>query len=461
MLQDIITPYRGQFAPGMTTELRAQRNLLRRVVLRSGTLVTNSRTDMAGVNARVYDGGVYGFASRAELTGDAVKSVLKSATDNARFLSSKVKPGRGALPAIERGERPRDPDFTDLPQKIYIDYLKGLDAYIAEKCPNLAGRTLLASCDSMEKLISTSDGYQAHVPAPRGYVYVMLSAASKSGVPVELFRAFGGSGTFDKNFSDPALLFPEVDALYEHLMRKCEGVYADAGLKTVILNGMMSGMLAHEAVGHTVEADLVKAGSVAQGLIGETVASPLVSMVDFAHTAFGAPAPLPIWVDDEGVKAEDAWLIRDGVLTGYMTNRDLGAQMGMKPQGNARAWAFSDEPLVRMRNTAVLPGSSTLEEMISSIDDGYYIMNSTNGQADATGEFMFGVNQGYEIKHGRLGRALLDTTVSGVAFEMLKTVSMVGSEVSWSSSGFCGKKQMIPVGMGGPALKCSITIGGR
>ena len=114
-----------------------------------------------------------------------------------------------------------------------------------------------------------------------------------------------------------------------------------------------------------------------------------------------------------------------------------------------------------MRNTAVLPGTSTLEEMIESIDDGYYLMDTNNGQADLTGEFMFGVTMGYEIKHGKLGKAILDTTVTGIAFDMLKTVDMVSDKVNWNSSGFCGKKQMIPVGLGGPELRCKIMIGGR
>ena len=82
-------------------------------------------------------------------------------------------------------------------------------------------------------------------------------------------------------------------------------------------------------------------------------------------------------------------------------------------------------------------------------------------QADATGEFMFGITMGYEIRHGKLGRAIRDTTVSGVAFDMLKTVDMVGDTVVWGSSGFCGKKQPMPVGLGGPALRCRITMGGR
>ncbi len=220
-------------------------------------------------------------------------------------------------------------------------------------------------------------------------------------------------------------------------------------------------MLAHEAVGHTVEADIVRNGSVALHNLGKQVASELVSLTDFAHTAFGERAPLPVFADDEGTPGIDCPLIKDGILVGYMNSRETAEIFNMQPTGNARAFAPSDEPLIRMRNTAVHPGKDKLEDMIASIDDGYYLISSTNGEADITGEFMFGVDMGYEIKNGKLGKALLDTTVSGIAFDMLKTVDMVSDKISWSSSGYCGKKQPMPVGMGGPALRCKITIGGR
>ena len=220
-------------------------------------------------------------------------------------------------------------------------------------------------------------------------------------------------------------------------------------------------MIAHEAVGHTVEADLVKTGSVAAFNLNKVVASELVNLTDFAHTVFDKSAPLPVYVDDEGVLAEDAVLIKNGVLTGYMNDRVSAAEFGVNPAGNARAWSFSDEPLIRMRNTAVLPGKDKLEDIIASVDDGYYLIDTNNGQADLTGEFMFGVCMGYEIKKGKLGRAIMDTTVTGIAFDMLKTVDMVSDNLNWTSSGFCGKKQWIPVSMGGPELRCKITIGGR
>ena len=461
MLQDILSEQKKLFLPGTHTELRGQLSRNRRVILLSGNLVGNARSDVSGVSARVYKGGVYGFSSMAEYSAEAAEKVLRAASDNADFMDHHAPAGKPALPVLDGGRYQREDDIHDPAQKLYIDFSKEIDAYIAKKYPDLAARRVIAMEDSMEKLLVTSDGMDSHAIYPRSYIYVFLSAETPAGAPVELFHAFGGEGTFDLNFTDPSALYGEIDALYERVMQKREGVYADAGMKTVILGGYMTGMLSHEAVGHTVEADLVLGGSVAAHNLNKRVASDLVTLTDFAHTAFGERCPLPVFVDDEGTLATDAPLIENGILTGYMNNRESAQHFGQKAAGNARAWLFSDEPLIRMRNTAVHPGKDKLEDMIASIDDGYYLISSGNGQADTTGEFMFGVTMGYEIKKGKLGKALLDTTISGVAFEMLKTVDMVGDTVFWESSGFCGKKQPMPVGMGGPALRCKVMIGGR
>ena len=461
MLQDILTDRKALFATGAHTELRGQLSRNRRAVLLNGDVVGNARSDVSGVSARVYEGGVYGFSSMAEYSAEAAETVLKAATENAAFMDRHAGTGKPVLPPLPVRQLKPQADIRDAAQKVYVNFARETDAYIAKKYPALLSRRLVSMEDSMEKLIVTSDGASGHIIAPRSYLYVIMTAQTKDGTPIELFKAFGGKGTFETNFTDPAALYAEIDALYERVMQKCEGVYADAGEKTVILDGMMTGMLSHEAVGHTVEADLVLGGSVAAHNLNKRVASELVTLTDFAHTAFGEECPLPVFLDDEGTEATDSPLIENGILTGYMNNRESAQHFGMQPQGNARAWSFSDEPLIRMRNTAVHPGKDRLEDMIASIDDGYYLIESNNGQADTTGEFMFGVTMGYEIKGGKLGRALLDTTISGVAFEMLKTVDMVSDKVTWCSSGFCGKKQPMPVGMGGPALRCKVKIGGR
>ena len=404
---------------------------------------------------------MYGFSSVAGCTPEAVDAVIRAAGENAEFMDERLRRGKPALAGVP-GDRVTEVwDAADPEQKFYIDFARQLDAYIARKYPDLSSRRIVVFNEGIEKVIATSDCADGHVGMIRSYIYVVLGAATPAGVTVELTGIYGGWGEFERQFHSPEELYHELDKLHERIMKKREGVYAEAGEKTCILAGELSGMLAHEAVGHTVEADIVMGGSVAAHMMGKRVASDLISMVDFAHTAFGKPAPLPVWIDDEGVVAKDAVLIRDGILTGYMHNREGAERYGAEPCGNARAFAFSDEPLIRMRNTAGLPGTSKLEDIIASVDDGYLLCDTNNGQADTTGEFMFGVTMGYEIKKGKLGRAILDTTISGVAFEMLKTVDMVSDEVVWASSGYCGKKQLMPVGLGGPALRCRVTIGGR
>lgn len=460
MIQDLLSKYKTQL--GASTQLRAQVNLQSRIGLLGGNLVSNTQGTVAGVNARVYQNGVYGFASQAEYSDASIAAVIQAAKENAAFLDSRVQKGAAALPPLPAGETRMSRKVEATAQKRYIDFAQQVDAYIQKKYPSLASRMVSVHCDSMEKLLCVGDGFDSYSLVPRSHIYIGLTANTADGSTVELFTPFGGAGYFNEQFNDPAALYAGIDELYVQLMQKAEGVYPDAGMQDVVLHARLAGMLAHEAVGHTVESDLVLAGSVAAHNLNKPVASELVTLVDYAHTGpDGNPAPLPIFVDDEGTPAEDAVLIENGILKGYMHNRESAAHFETKPQGNARAFEFSDEPLIRMRNTAILPGKDKLADMLACIENGYYLTETGNGQADTTGEFMFGVNMGYEIKNGKLGRAIRDTTISGVAFDMLKTVDMLSDELFWVCSGYCGKKQAMPVGMGGPAIKCRVNIGGR
>ena len=443
------------------TELRAQENRNISVVFVKGNNTTNARAAISGVSARVYEGGSWGFASNPDLTEDAVKSVISTATDNAAFLDSREQQGKPALPSKPATSHN---DFTTkkskLTQKQLVEYVKEVDSHIAGTYPKLASRTVALNSLEMEKTLITSDGSSSHSMIPRALVIVIMSI-EKDGRPVDLYKVYGGLGQLEDVLGSPASLDDQLQEQYQHLVRKSEGVFADAGVRTCVLDADLAGILAHEAIGHTIEADMVIGGSVAGGWIGKEVASPLVSRVDFANSYDGAPCPVPVYIDDEGAKADDAVVIDSGILKTFLHSKESANHFGVTPTGNARAYQFSDEPLIRMRNTAFLPGTSKLQDMIASVDDGYYLVRSSNGQADFTSEFMFGITLGYEIKNGKLGKAIRDTTISGVAFDMLKTVTMVSDDMKWSCGGMCGKKQAIPVGMGGPAIKCKVNVGGR
>ena len=432
MLKD----YLSSFAPQLHghVELRAQVSTSHAVAMLNGDLQSNARAQQGGVSARVYRNGVYGFASAVEYDEESVRRVLKAAEENALFLDARVKKNRPALPVLPSGMVAKDKEYIEVPQKDYIEFVRAADDYLKQKYPNLLSRRVLLRHDCMEKLLTVSDGTNSHSVRPRTHLVVQLTADAPDGMPVEIFDVLGGG----------------------------EGVFTNAGLKDVVLAPALAGILAHEAVGHTVEADLVLGGSVAAHNLGKRVATDLITMVDYAHTLpDGSRAPLPVYVDDEGTPASDEVLIKDGILVGYMNSRETAQHFGMEPHGNARGYAYSDEPLIRMRNTAILPGKDKLEDMIAAIDDGYYFTQTNNGQADTTGEFMFGIMMGYEIKNGKLGRAVRDTTISGFAFQMLQTVDMLSDDMVWSCSGTCGKKQPMPVGMGGPAVKCKVNVAGK
>ena len=459
MLKKDLTPYKKFFKE--YTELRVQENRTTQISLVNGNVMGNATTAKSGISARVNINGNWGFASNPVISDDAIEKVIISATENADFLGSKQSKGKiefGSSPHSSENEFYTKKEKRD--QKSKIDFLKNIDDYIVEKYPDLSSRTLIVNELEMEKNTVTSDGSNSYSMIPKSHIYAILNKTVE-GENFEIFQIFGGSGQFEDVFNEYADLFSGIDEAYKHLIDKTVGVFPDAGMKDVILDAKLAGILAHEAIGHTTEADIVQGGSVAGDYLNQEVASPLISLVDFAHTYDGKTCPIPVYIDDEGVKSEDQVIIENGVLKGYMHSKETALHFGHKITGNARAFDFSDEPLVRMRNTVILPGTSKLEDMIASIDDGYYLIQSSNGQADSTSEFMFGIVLGYEIKNGKIGKAIKDTTISGIAFDVLKSVTMVSDDMDWNCSGMCGKKQPMPVGMGGPAVKCKVNIGGK
>ena len=459
MIEKDISKYNNLFSE--YTELRIQENRNCAISLVNGDVMGNNRSSESGVSARVYKKGVWGFSSNPTIADETVKTVIKAATENALYLNDRERKSKEPLPvSVGMAEKDFMTKQKRKTQKEMIDFLREIDGYIEKKYPDLTARTTVYRSLEMEKALLTSEGSQAYSMVPRTMIYTSLNLA-KDGQPFELYEIFGGFGQFEELFSKPEDLYEKIDKQYEHLKKKSEGVYPKAGISDCIFGPDLAGILAHEAIGHTVEADIVLGGSVAADYLNKEVASPIINMVDFAHTAMGKLCPVPLFVDDEGTQAKDAVLIENGVLKTFMHNKESAQHFGVKPTGNARAYSFSDEPIIRMRNTAIVPGKDKLEDMIASIDDGYYLMKSSNGQADSTSEFMFGIVQGYEIKNGKLGNAIKDTTISGIAFDMMKTITMISDDMAWSCGGMCGKKQLIPVGMGGPALKCKVNIGGK
>jgi TldD protein len=166
-------------------------------------------------------------------------------------------------------------------------------------------------------------------------------------------------------------------------------------------------------------------------------------------------------VDDEGVFAGRTVIIENGMLRSFLHNRESALIFGTASTGNARAFQYSDEPLIRMRNTFVEPRSDKLDDMIKETRHGYLVKGARNGQADANGEFMFGAEEAYLIENGELCNLVRGDSISGNAFEVLRSVDMVGDTFQYDiGTGYCGKYQPAKVDGGGPHVRCTAVIGG-
>lgn len=446
------------------SEIRYQENRKVLLVLNNGQLETNLIDNARGVSARSFTGGYWGFSSYSNPSKDSAISALRESTRNAKFLAGRSQKSDATIAFSQVGKfdqsyaSPKSPVSTS----IWLEMLKFLDAMIVRKYPDLKSRQLRLQALDIEKHLVTSDGQEIHTMIPRAHFTVSMTKASKTG-NVHFQDTRGGLGQLQDHFLVlPESFEPWIDEIYLMTTRKAEGVAPESGVKDLILAPDLAGIIMHEAVGHAVEADLVLAGSVAAHMIEHPVGSSLITFVDYANSYKSAPTPQPVHIDDEGIEAENTTIIEAGVLKSYMNNRETAVHFEQKPTGHARAFTYADEPLIRMRNTAVHPGKSSVEEMIASIKDGYYLMKAGKGQADTSGEFMFAVGTGFEIKNGKLGKVLRDCSVSGLAFDLLQSVSMVGNEFKWDTSGYyCTKKQPMPVGVGSPALKCRLRVGGR
>lgn len=218
--------------------------------------------------------------------------------------------------------------------------------------------------------------------------------------------------------------------------------------------------MVHEAIGHGLEADLVQAGtSVYKGRIGETVASELITVVDDATIPYARGS---FCFDGEGTPAQRTVLVEDGVLKGYMYDRLSAMKDGCASTGNGRRESYRARPIVRMTNTLIAPGKSDPGDIVRSVSNGLLVRRMGGGQVNTVnGNFVFEVSEGYLIENGVVGEPVRGATLTGNGPEVLKKITMVGSDLGFGI-GTCGKDgQGVPVSDAQPTLLISgITVGG-
>ena len=169
-------------------------------------------------------------------------------------------------------------------------------------------------------------------------------------------------------------------------------------------------------------------------------------------------------VDDEGTPSQNTTLIEDGVLVGFMQDRQNARLMGMRPTGNGRRQSFAHIPMPRMTNTYMLAGNRDPKEILASVRKGLYAVNFGGGQVDITsGKFVFQCTEAYRIEDGKVAAPIKGAMLIGNGPDALTRVSMIGNDLALDTGiGTCGKNgQGVPVGVGQPTLRMDrITVGG-
>ena len=275
------------------------------------------------------------------------------------------------------------------------------------------------------------------------------------------YAGAGGRAGFE-TWITPDRWHDQVEEALRQALVNLDAIPCPAGEMDVVLGAGWNGVLLHEAVGHGLEGDFNRKGSSAfSGRIGERVAAPGVTVFDDGSIP-GRRGSLT--VDDEGTPTERTILIEDGILRGYMHDRQSARLMGLTPTGNARRESFAHMPMPRMTNTGMLNGTSNREEMIKSTARGLYCANFGGGQVDITnGKFVFQCTEAYLIEDGKVTSPVKGATLIGDGPSALTRVTMIGDDFCFDNGvGVCGKSgQSVPVGVGQPSLKITgLTVGG-
>jgi len=235
---------------------------------------------------------------------------------------------------------------------------------------------------------------------------------------------------------------------------------APAGSMPVVVGGGFGGVLFHEMTGHGLEADHVQKGaSVYAGKLGERVAQPLLTAYDDGRLPheWGSDA-----IDDEGTPTQKTTVIEAGRLTSFLYDGNTARRDGVASTGNGRRESFRHLPVPRMTNTYIAPGEAEPEAIIAEVANGFYAVSFAGGQVDpATGDFVFGVSEGYLIEDGRVTRPCRGATLVGNCLQALAAIDAVGNDFEMKT-GVCGKAgQKVPVGTGqGHVRIAAMTVGG-
>ncbi len=438
-------------------ELFLERRQGESLVFENGRLKSSSFDAAEGFGIRAVAGEVTGYAHSSEISEAALKRAAETAHLAARTGGGSIAPPPPSTNHVLYA--PEDPlHGTRLEDRIAI--LGEIDAWARARDPKVVQVTVSLSASLQEIEILRPEGERRGDIRPLCRLNVSV-IVEKDG------RRESGTAGMGGRYALARVMAPDNwQKLVEEAIRianvNLEAMPAPAGEMPVVLGPGWPGILLHEAIGHGLEGDFNRKGTSAfAGLMGRRVAAPGVTVVDDGTIS---EARGSINIDDEGTSTARTVLIEDGILTGYMQDRQNARLMGMAPTGNGRRQSHAHAPMPRMTNTVMLAGDAAPEDLVASLEDGIWAVGFGGGQVDITsGKFVFSCTEAYKVEKGRIVAPLKGATLIGDGPSVLRGVRGIGNDMKLDPGlGTCGKAgQWVPVGVGQPSLLVEgLTVGG-
>jgi TldD protein len=438
------------------TMLRGQSRTLTVCEVKNGTVERFSRVNLGGVGVRVLvDNKSWGFCSTNSIDYESIETALKNAIalgkatskpdrrqislERSKATVAKVKAPLKRKPNLEAQE------IAQIPQQA-CDGARGSGANIAD-----VKATYLCIEDNRNFL--SSEGAKIQQESTRIMLFIDV-VAKQNGLLCPASENLGHTGGLELFDEAPPEAFGREVGIKALDLLKARP--PPSGKFPVIIHPTLCATLLHEAIGHPLEADLAMSGGGFGNRVGEQVSSRLVTIYDSGLVPRGL-GYFPY--DDEGVECKRTDLITQGVLESFMHDRTSAATAKTEPTGNAHAWDYSVEPLIRQTNIGLKAGDFSEEEMVEGIKEGLYLEGTFGGQADSNADFTFGFQNARWVRNGKLMEPLRGANVAGNAIEVFKTVDAVGKHAVLRP-GACGKFQFAIQGRVAPLIRCEIMVGG-
>jgi len=411
-----------------------------------------------GVGIRTVKGDQIGYGFTQDLTEAAMISAASTAST---LCDMKATPVLTSFSQLKTNNYyPVSADFEGIPANSKLPILQNIN----QKCFGLSPEVIKVNAGFLSSakriLVVTSDGIMAEDLIPHGFVYASV-VAERNGKREQSFYNLGGHR--DYSYYTDEVVNKVATKTVNNALVLFDAIQPPAGEMPVVLGPGVTGILLHEAIGHGMEADFNrKKISTFSTMLGKKVAEPFVTIIDDGTNMNLAGS---INVDDEGVPGKKTILVENGILTSYLHDKISAKHYGVEPTGNGRRQDFQNYPIPRMRNTYMLGGTNSVDDVIMQAGNGIYVENVSNGQVKiGEGDFAFYVSQGRLIENGKLTSPIKDVNIMGNGPKMLTNIIMAANnlEMYHGGAGQCGKNgQGVPVGFGMPTcLVKSLTVGG-